>query len=152
MRRIGNRTLNTFYRHEHTKWVNINPLVPLAKEFKAQISLWSANILPATSYETSHTEELPSLREQLSRVEPRVGGEVMALPTIPLLHHPRRSVIIRNSGEIIPLIPYRHRHGVQPRDPLRNGVSDTVITGSGLTFVPSWRRLSAPSRGEGAGI
>ncbi|KFY25858.1 hypothetical protein V493_04410 [Pseudogymnoascus sp. VKM F-4281 (FW-2241)] len=60
LRRISNRILSTFYRQDHTDWRNILPLIPIAKEFESQISVWSANLPPAMQYDVNLTEERPS--------------------------------------------------------------------------------------------
>lgn len=51
LRRISNRILNTFYRQDHTSWLHIKPLIPIAKEFEEQILVWSSNLPPAMQYD-----------------------------------------------------------------------------------------------------
>jgi hypothetical protein len=52
--RIGNRITNTFFRQDHTSWVNIKSLMSIALELDAQVSSWSANLPNAMKrYETS---------------------------------------------------------------------------------------------------
>ena len=63
LRRIGNRILNTFYRQDHTNWLHITPLIPIAKEFEEQILVWSSNLPPAMQYEKSPTTNFSSARE-----------------------------------------------------------------------------------------
>ncbi len=38
LRRIGNRIVNAFFRHEPTSWLNIKPLLRIAQEYEAQVS------------------------------------------------------------------------------------------------------------------
>ena len=54
LRRISNRIINTFYRKHHTSWLDITPLIPMAEEFEAQISNWSANLPVVMQYEPHH--------------------------------------------------------------------------------------------------
>ncbi len=63
LRRIGNRILNTFYRADHTSWLNIKPLIPIAKEFEEQILVWSSNLPPAMQYDKNPTGDFSSNRE-----------------------------------------------------------------------------------------
>ncbi|PMD33104.1 hypothetical protein L207DRAFT_399121, partial [Hyaloscypha variabilis F] len=63
LRRIGNRILNTFYRKDHTSWANIIPLIPIAKEFQAQILVWSANLPPSMQYDDNALEHLTPSQE-----------------------------------------------------------------------------------------
>jgi hypothetical protein len=60
LRRIGNRIINTFYRQDHSSWMDIKPLISIALEFDAQVSTWSANLPPAMQhYETSSSIRAP---------------------------------------------------------------------------------------------
>jgi hypothetical protein len=61
LRRIGNRILNTFYRADHTSWLHIKPLIPVAKEFEEQILVWSSNLPPAMQYDKNPTDTLSAL-------------------------------------------------------------------------------------------
>lgn len=63
LRRIGNRILNTFYRQDHTSWLHITPLIPIAKEFEEQILVWSSNLPPAMRYDQNPTLDLSPARE-----------------------------------------------------------------------------------------
>lgn len=65
LRRIGNRILNTFYREDHANWVDIIPLIPIAKKFQAQILVWSANLPPSMQYDDNALEHL-SLSQKLN--------------------------------------------------------------------------------------
>lgn len=56
LRRISNRILNTFYSQDHTKWKDILPLIPIAKEFESQILVWSSNLPPAMQHDFNLTE------------------------------------------------------------------------------------------------
>lgn len=65
LRRISNRIINTFYRKEHTSWLNITPLIPMAEEFETQISNWSANLPVAMQYESGHNDGVVSPSQEL---------------------------------------------------------------------------------------
>ncbi|KAK5015348.1 hypothetical protein LTR16_003411 [Cryomyces antarcticus] len=66
LRRISNRILNTFYRQDHTSWWDVSRLIPIAKEFEAQISVWSNNLPPAMQYDNHITGEDFSPSRELS--------------------------------------------------------------------------------------
>lgn len=60
LRRIGNRIINTFYRQDPHTWMDVKPLIPIAREFEAQVSVWSQNLPSAMQqYETSSTIRAP---------------------------------------------------------------------------------------------
>lgn len=60
LRRIGNRIINTFFRHDSNEWLNIEPFIDLAVEFETQVSSWWANLPPAMQkYETNSTIRAP---------------------------------------------------------------------------------------------
>lgn len=63
LRRIGNRILNSFYRQDHYSWLNIKPLIPIAKEFEEQILVCSSNLPSSMQYGKSHVGECSSSRE-----------------------------------------------------------------------------------------
>ena len=63
LRRIGNRILNTFYQKDHSHWLNIGPLIPMAKEFEEQILLWSAHLPPSMQYDNSVMEHISPSQE-----------------------------------------------------------------------------------------
>ena len=65
LRRIGNRIINTFYRKDHISWLDINPLIPMAEEFEAQISSWSTNLPVVMQYESGHVDGRPSPSKEL---------------------------------------------------------------------------------------
>ena len=56
LRRIGNRITNTFYRKDHSAWLDIIPLIPIAEEFEAQISTWSANLPIVMQYDSGRSD------------------------------------------------------------------------------------------------
>lgn len=60
LRRISNRIVNTFYQQHQASWAHIKPLIPLAIEFEAQISTWSANLPPAMQHYESSSPRFPS--------------------------------------------------------------------------------------------
>lgn len=65
LRRIGNRIVNAFFRHDQTSWLNIKPLLRIAQEFEAQVSSWSAHLPPAMQhYETTSIIRAPYLNSQ----------------------------------------------------------------------------------------
>ena len=45
LRRIGNRIVNTFFRLDHSSWLNIKPLLRTAQEFEAQVCFRTANAI-----------------------------------------------------------------------------------------------------------
>lgn len=53
LQRIGNHILNTFYCADHTSWLHVKPLIPIAKEFEEQILVWSSSLPPAMQYDKS---------------------------------------------------------------------------------------------------
>lgn len=63
LRRIGNRILNTFFRQNHSSWLDIKPFIPIAKEFEEQVLVWASNLPPAMQYDKNPTDELSSSRE-----------------------------------------------------------------------------------------
>ena len=63
LRRISNRIINTFYRKDHTSWLIIAPLIPMAEEFEAQISNWSANLPVVMQYESHQDGEASPSKE-----------------------------------------------------------------------------------------
>ena len=65
MRRISNRIVNTFYRKDHTEWLDINPLIPMAEEFESQISSWSANLPVVMQYESGSIDGVESPSKEL---------------------------------------------------------------------------------------
>jgi hypothetical protein len=65
LRRISNRIINAFYRRERTSWLDIGPLIPMAEEFEAQISSWSANVSVVMQYESSSIDRVASPSKEL---------------------------------------------------------------------------------------
>jgi hypothetical protein len=65
LRRISNRIINAFYRKNHASWLNISPLIPMAEEFEAQISSWSANLPVVMQYESSRIDGVASPSKEL---------------------------------------------------------------------------------------
>lgn len=69
LRRIGNRIINSFFpsdsqsaTSQQSLWINIRPLLRMAREFEAQVSSWSAHLPPAMQqYETSSIIRAPHL-------------------------------------------------------------------------------------------
>ena len=69
LRRIGNRIINSFFpsdaqsaTSQRSLWINIRPLLRMAREFEAQVSSWSAHLPPAMQqYETSSIIRAPHL-------------------------------------------------------------------------------------------
>ena len=62
LRRIGNRIVNTFFRQDRSSWLDIKPLLLMAREFEAQVSSWSAHLPPAMQhYETTSIIRAPHL-------------------------------------------------------------------------------------------
>lgn len=50
LRRISNRIVNTFYSGPRSAWMKVRSLLPVALEFEAQISAWSANLPPSMQH------------------------------------------------------------------------------------------------------
>jgi hypothetical protein len=67
LRRIGNRIINTFFPRSEdgasrSSWLNVRPLLRMAREFEVQVSSWSAHLPPAMQqYETSSIIRAPHL-------------------------------------------------------------------------------------------
>jgi hypothetical protein len=63
LRRISNRIKNTFYQQDPESWMNIEPLIPIALEFEAQIATWSASLPPVMQhYEKPLSPEVGVIR------------------------------------------------------------------------------------------
>lgn len=77
LRRIGNRIINTFFRQEPVKWMDIKPLLGIALEFDTQLSAWSANLPSAMkTLETSRTIRNPMLAFSPSADRSHVSREL----------------------------------------------------------------------------
>lgn len=62
LRRIGNRVINTFFRHDAREWMQIERYIDVAIEFEAQVSTWQTNLPPVMQrYETSSTIRAPRI-------------------------------------------------------------------------------------------
>lgn len=62
LRRIGNRVINTFFRHDRHEWMSIERHIDVAIEFEAQVSTWQTNLPPVMQrYEVSSTIRAPRI-------------------------------------------------------------------------------------------